>query len=164
MLGLIVNVCLQVVGALLVNALLIVPAATAANFARNMRQLFWGAILLGSRRRLAGIAFSWEVQVHDPLPPHRPAAFGQGGVIVVINVLLFVVSMVLGPRWKSRVTRRRLRYPKPANDTPTRLRNIIGCSSPKRPGRFLTERMRGSRVANIVKYEAMILDFHRDHL
>jgi zinc transport system permease protein len=105
LLGLIVNVCLQIVGALLVNALLIVPAATAGNFARNMRQLFWGAIVLGVGAGWLGIALNWEVQVADPLPPHNPLAFGQGGVIVVVNVLLFVISMVLGPRWKARVPR-----------------------------------------------------------
>src|SRR5262249_9502512 len=37
LLALIVNLCLKVVGAMLINALLIVPAATAANLSRNMR-------------------------------------------------------------------------------------------------------------------------------
>jgi zinc transport system permease protein len=102
LLGLIVNLCLQVVGVLLVNALLIIPAATAGNFARNMRQLFWGAIALGVCAGWAGIALSWQITIDDPLPPHRPLPFGQGGVIVVVNVLLFALSMILGPRWKAR--------------------------------------------------------------
>jgi zinc transport system permease protein len=101
--GLIVNVCLQVVGALLVNAFLIVPAAAAGNFARNMRQLFWGAIVLGLFAGWLGVALTWEVQIPDPLAPMQPLQFGQGGVIVVINVLLFVASMILGPRWKGRL-------------------------------------------------------------
>src|SRR5207244_3537113 len=105
LLGLIVNLCLQVVGVLLVNALLIVPAATAGNFARNMRQLFWGAIVLGLFAGWLGVALSWEVVIADPLAPSQNLQFGQGGVIVVINVLLFVVSMVLGPRWKARLSR-----------------------------------------------------------
>ena len=104
LLGLIVNLCLQVVGALLVNALLIVPAATAGNFARNMRQLFWGAILLGLSAGALGVALDWELYIPDPLAPQHPIRFGQGGIIVVINVLLFIVSMILGPRWKSRAT------------------------------------------------------------
>ncbi len=102
LLGLIVNLCLQVVGALLVNALLIVPAATAGNFARNMRQLFWGAIMLGLSAGAVGVVLSWEIYIPDPLAPRHQLQFGQGGIIVVLNVLLFIVSMVLGPRWKSR--------------------------------------------------------------
>ncbi len=105
LLGLIVNLCLQIVGVLLVNALLIVPAATAANFARNMRQLFWGAILLGICAGWLGVVVSWELVVPDPLSPSRQLTFGQGGVIVVINVIFFVASMVLGLRWKSRYHR-----------------------------------------------------------
>ncbi len=105
LLGLIVNLCLQVVGVLLVNALLIVPAATAGNFARNMRQLFWGAICLGLLAAWAGVALSWEVRIPDPLSPDKAIPFGQGGVIVVLNVLLFAASMVLGPRWKSRASK-----------------------------------------------------------
>lgn len=105
LLGLIVNLCLQVVGVLLVNALLIVPAAAAGNFARNMRQLFWGAIVLGLLAGWLGMALSWEVVIPDPLAPSHTIMFGQGGVIVVINVLFFVVSMILGPRWKARASR-----------------------------------------------------------
>src|SRR5262249_8784605 len=45
LIGLIVNLCLQIVGVLLVNAFLIVPAAAAANFSRNMRQMFWSSII-----------------------------------------------------------------------------------------------------------------------
>src|SRR5262249_52469590 len=103
LLGLIVNLCLQVVGVLLVNALLIVPAATAANFARNMRQLFWGAIVLGLVAGWLGLALGWEIVIADPLAPSQKLQFGYGGMIVVINVLFFVVSMAIGPRWKARV-------------------------------------------------------------
>jgi zinc transport system permease protein len=103
LLGLIVNLCLQVVGVLLVNALLIVPAATAGNFARNMRQLFWGAIVLGLVAGWLGLALGWEIVIADPLAPSQKLQFGYGGMIVVINVLFFVVSMAIGPRWKARV-------------------------------------------------------------
>src|SRR5207248_6586064 len=41
LLALIVNLSLHTVGALLINAMLVVPAATAANLCRNVRQLFW---------------------------------------------------------------------------------------------------------------------------
>ena len=45
LLSLIVNLSLRTVGALLINALLIVPAAAAANVSRNMRQMFWLSVL-----------------------------------------------------------------------------------------------------------------------
>src|SRR5256885_11996549 len=41
LLALVVNLCVRTVGVLLINALLIVPAATAANLSRNLRQVFW---------------------------------------------------------------------------------------------------------------------------
>jgi len=104
LLGLIVNLCLQVVGVLLVNALLIVPAATAGNFARNMRQLFWGAIVLGLLAGWMGVALSSELVIPDPLAPSHNLRFGQGGLIVVINVLSFGASMIMGPRWRGRLT------------------------------------------------------------
>src|SRR5438874_2315748 len=46
LLAVIVNVCLRVVGALLINAMLVVPAAAAGNVARNMKQLFWITVVL----------------------------------------------------------------------------------------------------------------------
>ncbi len=101
LLGLIVNLCLQIVGVLLVNALLIVPAATAANFARNMRQHFWGAIALCLFAGWFGVVLSWEVVLRDPLTT-RPLQFGQGGTIVVLSVLCFIVSLKVGPLFKDR--------------------------------------------------------------
>ncbi len=100
LLGMIVNVCLQIVGVMLVNALLIVPAATAANGARNMRQLFWGAIVLGLFAGWAGIWLSWEIRI--PQGARGNIQFGQGGIIVVLNVLLFILSLKLGPWLKNR--------------------------------------------------------------
>ncbi len=46
LLALIVNLCLRYVGVLLINALLIVPAATAFNLGRNLREVFWFTVLL----------------------------------------------------------------------------------------------------------------------
>ena len=46
LLALIVNLCLRYVGVLLINALLIVPAATAFNLGRNLREVFWLTVLL----------------------------------------------------------------------------------------------------------------------
>ncbi len=96
LLALIVNLCLKIVGALLINALLIVPAATAGNLARNMRQLFWWTIGLCLFVGVTGLVLSWEVGL--PVSGQaKPIYFGASGTIVVVSVLLFFVSMVVSP-------------------------------------------------------------------
>jgi zinc transport system permease protein len=96
LLGILVNLCLQIVGALLINALLIVPAATAANLSRNMRQLFWFSIVLCLAVGLGGQWLSWEISIPDPASAH-PIEFGVSGTIVVLSVLMFFLSMAVGP-------------------------------------------------------------------
>jgi zinc transport system permease protein len=88
LLALIVNLCLKVVGALLINALLIVPAATAARLCRNMRQLFWGSVVLCLLAGVGGHLLSWELQI--PVVGQRQwTRPGESGTIVVLSVLLF---------------------------------------------------------------------------
>ena len=96
LLGLIVNLGLQVVGILLINALLIVPAATAANFCRNMRQLFWCSIILSLVSGVGGQFLSWRLNRYADLP------VGTGGTIVVLSVLFFILSIVVAPWWRGR--------------------------------------------------------------
>jgi zinc transport system permease protein len=100
LLALIVNLCLKTVGSLLINALLIVPAATAGNFCRNMRQLFWVTVALCLGAGFLGHWLSFE----RPLPDGRGGLiyFGAGGTIVVLSVLLFFASMALGPWLRGR--------------------------------------------------------------
>jgi zinc transport system permease protein len=86
LLALIVNLCLKIVGALLINALLIVPAATAGNLCRNMRQLFWLTIGLCLFVGVVGQWLSWELDFA-----------GGGGSIVVLSVVLFFLSMLASP-------------------------------------------------------------------
>jgi zinc transport system permease protein len=102
LLGLIINVCLQIVGALLINGLLIVPAATAANFSRNMRQLFWWSVGLCQLVGLGGIFLAWEISIPDPAQA-TPIKFGVSGTIVVLSVLLFFLSMIVGPSFRNRL-------------------------------------------------------------
>jgi zinc transport system permease protein len=83
LLAVIVNVCLRVVGALLINAMLVVPAAAAGNISRNMRQLFWVTVVLCLVSGIAGLWLSWDF-----------ALAGSGGSIVVVSVLLFFASML----------------------------------------------------------------------
>jgi zinc transport system permease protein len=96
MLALIVNLSLKTVGALLINSMLIVPAATASNLSRNLRQMFWFSLGLSL---FAGITGVWTAStVHLPDPAGGPPIyFGWGGTIVVISMLLFFASMALGP-------------------------------------------------------------------
>jgi zinc transport system permease protein len=96
-LALVVNLSIKAVGALLINALLVVPAASAANVSRNLRQMFWLTVLfcLGSGLIGYGLRNSFEVRIGNGPPAH----FGPSGVIVVTSVALFVVSMFLSALW-----------------------------------------------------------------
>ena len=96
LLALIVNLCLKVVGAMLINALLVVPAATAANWCRNMRQLFWVSVFLCLFVGVGGHWISSEIQLPTP-GGGKPSRPGESGTIVVLAVLLFTLSMWLGP-------------------------------------------------------------------
>lgn len=102
LLGLIINVCLQIVGALLINGLLIVPAAAAANLSRNMKQMFWWSVGICQLVGLAGIWLSWEISLPDPAQA-SPIKFGVSGTIVVLSVVVFFASMFLGPRFRERL-------------------------------------------------------------
>jgi zinc transport system permease protein len=97
LLALIVNLCLRFVGALLINALLIIPAATAVNLSQNMRQLFWRTILLCLILSLAGQWLSWDLSNWG-----AKYKLGVSGTIVLLNVFAFVLSMIVGPRLRAR--------------------------------------------------------------
>jgi len=94
LLGIIINLCLKTVGALLINALLIVPAATACNLCRNLRQMFWTTVLLCLAVSVGGHLLCFYLRF--PLEGGT-LTFGSGGGIVVLSVLLFFLSMAVGP-------------------------------------------------------------------
>jgi zinc transport system permease protein len=96
LLALIVNLCLRIVGAMLISALLIVPAATAALLARNMRQLFWTSTALTMIAGLGGQGLGWEVS------NRLRVQVGMGGPIVVLAVALFFVAMAVRPLLQGR--------------------------------------------------------------
>lgn len=104
LLALIVNVCLKTVGVLLINALLVVPAAAAANVCRNLRQLFPCAVVLCLFSSVVGQNASWEIgqATRGQFVP------GESGAIVLTSVILFFVSMIVGPVLKNRGESRRL--------------------------------------------------------
>src|SRR5206468_3225428 len=91
LLALIVNLSLQTVGVLLINGLLIVPAAAAANLSRNMRQHFWLTLGLTVGCGAAGQYFCWEINAR------YDTELGMGGVIVVLACICFFASMAARP-------------------------------------------------------------------
>jgi zinc transport system permease protein len=99
LLAVVVNLCVRTVGVLLINALLVVPAATACNVTRNLRQLFWWTIALCLGASLSGPLIAWEVYAHGG------PVLGIPGTVILISVGLFVVSAFIGP-WMRRPPRR----------------------------------------------------------
>jgi zinc transport system permease protein len=98
LLAMIVNICLKLVGALLINALLILPAASSGNICRNLRQFFWISTLLSLVSGVLGLWLSDGMVISLDGPPPRTIHMGTGGMIVVVSVLIFFFSMFLG-RW-----------------------------------------------------------------
>ncbi len=97
LLAVVVNLCLQTVGVLLINAMLVVPAATAANLCRNLRQLFWSTVGLCLLVGVAGEAISWNLTVYDSAHGGEGLSFSVGGIMVVLSVLLFFLSLLARP-------------------------------------------------------------------
>jgi zinc transport system permease protein len=90
LLALIVNLCIKAVGVLLINAFLVVPAATAANLARGARGMFWWTITVAMLAGVTGqIACRADISIGrgDPLPLH------PSGTIVVLCVAAFFLSL-----------------------------------------------------------------------
>lgn len=100
LLALIVNLCVRSVGVLLINALMIVPAATAVNLSRNLRQMFWWTLALTLAVSLAGQWLYWEVEVRTGLQ------LGIPGTIILLAVVFFTLSLVIGPLLHIRAGRR----------------------------------------------------------
>jgi zinc transport system permease protein len=93
LLALIVNFSITAVGVLLINALLIVPAATAANLAPNMRKMFLYTLGLSVVTGVAGLGISQSVAL--PIGPGDPKQFGVSGTIIVLGVILFALSLLV---------------------------------------------------------------------
>jgi zinc transport system permease protein len=84
LLGIVVNMCLHVVGALLINGMLLVPAAAAACMGRTLRQFFWWSVGLAAATGLLGQFLQWELNT-------RGVDIGISGTIVVLGVVLAIV-------------------------------------------------------------------------
>ncbi|CUH75837.1 metal ABC transporter permease [Tropicibacter naphthalenivorans] len=81
-LAIVVAVAIKVVGALLIGALLIIPAAAARPFARTPEQMVLGAMGLGCLASLGGLWGAWEWDT--------PA----GPSIVCAAAILFALSLI----------------------------------------------------------------------
>jgi zinc transport system permease protein len=89
----VVNLSVKSVGALLINALLVVPAAAGANLGRNLRQVFWWTVAASVGCGLLGLLVSYYLTV--PIGRGRePLTFGPSGTTVVLCVLWFFATMV----------------------------------------------------------------------
>lgn len=77
--------CIRVVGLILVEALLVIPAAAARRVARGYRSLFWGSLLVGVVSAAGGLALSltWN------LPP--------GATIVLVAAALYLILGWVAP-------------------------------------------------------------------
>lgn len=75
----------KVIGAMLVGALLVIPAATARLMARSMRGFFWLTVLLATVSTLAGIAL--PVALDIPVP--------SGAAIILCSGALFGLAVLL---------------------------------------------------------------------
>ncbi len=97
-LALVVNLSIQAVGVLLINALLVVPAAAAANVSRNLRQMFWLTVAFCLSAGVIGYWISVTQRMKVPTLAN-PVMFGPSGVIVVTSVALFFGSMAAVAVW-----------------------------------------------------------------
>ena len=84
LLSLVVILCVRAVGVLLVTAVLIVPAATARNFARNSCQLFFLSLVFSYISCAGGLLISAQPWANVP----------AGAAIVLLACAMFAVSFI----------------------------------------------------------------------
>jgi zinc transport system permease protein len=97
LLALVVNLSIQAVGALLINALLVVPAAAAANVSRHLRQMFWLTVGFALASGLVGYWLSTRLTLS--IGTVKDVQFGPSGLIVVASVGIFFGSMMVVAVW-----------------------------------------------------------------
>lgn len=93
LLALIVNFSICAVGVLLINAMLVLPAATASNVARTMRQMFRLTVALSVGMGLVGLYLSQNFRLD--LGNGNLRQFGASGTIICVGVGCFMFSMLV---------------------------------------------------------------------
>jgi len=84
LLSLVVIFSVRAVGVILVTALLVVPAASSRNFAKNAGQMFWISLIIGILSALAGFIISGQTWAKTP----------AGATIVLYSSVIFVISFI----------------------------------------------------------------------
>jgi ABC-type Mn2+/Zn2+ transport system permease subunit len=79
-----VAVSIRLLGIILVTSLLVIPAASARNLSRNLRQQLIGSFAIGIIGGFGGILLSYELNV--------PC----GAAIVLVCIACFAISMIFG--------------------------------------------------------------------
>jgi zinc transport system permease protein len=80
-----VSIAARTVGALIVSSLMVVPVATAMQWARSFRQTVVLSILFAAIAMAGGLLLSFYI------------GFRPGGAVVILGILLFLLS-ALGKR------------------------------------------------------------------
>lgn len=83
--GLTVMVSIQLVGVVLVAALIVIPGATAYRLCNNYRSMLLSSVIVGLSGSVGGLFFSY----YYPVPP--------GAAIVLILAITFALAMMLKP-------------------------------------------------------------------
>ena len=77
--------CLKIIGAVLVEALLLIPAAAARNLSRTLGGFVAGSMIIATLSCILGVLL--PMQLGLPVP--------TGGAIVLVAALVFVVTTIL---------------------------------------------------------------------
>ncbi|MBA4266372.1 MAG: metal ABC transporter permease, partial [Comamonadaceae bacterium] len=75
----------KVIGAILVGALLVIPAAAARLLSHSMRSFFWLSVLFATASTIAGILLPIELEL--PVP--------SGAAIILLAGALFAIAAIL---------------------------------------------------------------------
>jgi zinc transport system permease protein len=85
MITLLTVACLKIVGAVLVEALLLIPAAAARNLIRSMRGFVFLSMAFSTVSCIAGVMIPMQFDL--PIP--------SGGAIIMVATAIFVLTMVI---------------------------------------------------------------------
>jgi zinc transport system permease protein len=77
--------CVKIIGAVLVEALLLIPAAAARNLNRSIKGFVWWSIIFSTVSCLAGIYAPMRYDL--PVP--------SGGAIILTGAAIFIVTMII---------------------------------------------------------------------
>jgi ABC-type Mn2+/Zn2+ transport system permease subunit len=91
LMALTVVLSIEVVGVVLVSALLVTPAAAAYQLTENFRRMMLLSILIGVASTVGGLLLSYKLKT------------ASGATIVLLSTLIFFISALLSPRrWRKR--------------------------------------------------------------